>query len=230
MNVAILLAGPYRGNQTIIENHIRIIGNYDTYVSCLEHYKEDWINGEWPIKKIFTTPNIDFKETNWSKYRDNEAGQSGFWQFWNLKNVIDNTPPIYDWYIKSRCDLNFTNANITEEMFSNLEPNTLYCPKLRGVYFQTQNWDINISLNDQFYIGDRNTMNIISKFVTHYYDKNKHGLNEASESVGSNETCLREFLNENNIKIGILNDIIYRKDHNGISIPSGCVEFQLEKI
>jgi hypothetical protein len=227
MKVAIIMAGPYRGNPKNIANHIRIIGNYDTYVSCLEHYKKDWINSEWPIKKIFTTPNIDFKETNWSKYRDNEAGQSGFWQFWNLKNVIDNTPPIYDWYIKSRCDLNFTNANITEEMFSNLEPNTLYCPKLRGVYFQTQNWDINISLNDQFYIGDRNTMNIISKFVINYYDANMHALNH---NEASNENCLREFLNENGIKVDILNDVIYSKDHNGISIPSGCVEFQLEKI
>jgi hypothetical protein len=230
MNVAILLAGPYRGNQTIIENHIRIIGNYDTYVSCLEHYKEDWINGEWPIKKIFTTPNIDFKETNWSKYRDNEAGQSGFWQFWNLKNVINNTPDIYDWYIKSRCDLNFTNANITKELFSNLEPNTFYCPKMRGVYFQTQQWDINISLNDQFYIGDRNTMNVISKFVDEYYNKNRHELNEASELIGSNENCLREFLNENNIKVGVLDDVIYNKDYNGVSNPSGMVGYQLEKI
>jgi hypothetical protein len=230
MKAAILLAGPYRGNTTIIENHNNIIGKYDTYTSCFPHYTQDWVESGWELKSLFETPHIDFKETNWSKYRDNEAGQSGFWQFWNLKNVIDNTPDIYDWYIKSRCDLNFTNANIIKELFLNLEPNTFYCPKLRGVYFQTQHWDINVSLNDQFYIGDRNTMRVISNFVTHYYDKNRHELNEASESVGSNETCLREFLNENNIKIGILDDIIYHKDHNGENRPSGQYKFDLEKI
>ena len=66
MKIAILLAGPYRGNPTNIANHIKFIGNHDTYVSCFEHYKEDWINSGWPIKKIFTTPNINFKETNWT--------------------------------------------------------------------------------------------------------------------------------------------------------------------
>jgi hypothetical protein len=226
MNIAILLAGPYRGNATIIENHNAIIGNYDTYVSCLSHYKQDWLNSSWQLTHLFETPYIDFKETNWCKYRNNASGQSGFWQFWNLKNVIDNTPPIYDWYIKSRCDLNFTNGNITKELFSNLKSNTLYCPKLRGVYFQNQKWNINISLNDQFYIGDRNTMNIISKFATDYYHKNRHELNH---NEFSNENCLREFLNENNINVGILNDIIYNKDYNGISIPSGIAGFQLEK-
>jgi hypothetical protein len=227
MNVAILLAGPYRGNQSILENHNNIIGKYDTYTSCFPHYTQDWINSGWPIMEIFTTPNIDFKETNWAKYRDDAPGQSGFWQFWNLKNVINNTPPTYDWYIKSRCDLNFTNGNITNELFSNLQPNTLYCPKLRGVYFQTQQWDFNISLNDQFYIGDINTMNVISKFVDEYYKKNRHGLNHGEYN---NENCLREFLNENGITVDILNDVIYSKYHNGISIPSGMAGFQLEKI
>ena len=226
MNIAIILSGPYRGNKNIIENHNRIIGDYDTYASCLPHYKNDWVNSGWKLSNLFETPNIDFMETNWSKYRNDPTGQCGFWQFWNLKNVINNTPDKYDWYIKSRCDLNFTNGNITDELFSKLQANTLYCPKLRGVYFQTQEWDINISLNDQFYIGDRNTMNIISKFATDYYHKNRHELNH---NEFSNENCLREFLNENNINVGILNDIIYNKDYNGISIPSGMAGFQLEK-
>jgi hypothetical protein len=230
MKVAILLAGPYRGNETIIENHNSIVGQYDTYVSCFSNYKNEWLASGWEFVDLFETPKIDFLKTNWSKYRNDAPGQSGFWQFWNLKNVINNTPPIYDWYIKSRCDLNFKSGNITKELFLNLQPNTLYCPKLRGVYFQKKEWDINISLNDQFYIGDKNTMNAISNFVIEYYDKNRHGLNDASESVGSNETCLREFLNENNIKIGILDDIIYHKDHNGVTIPSGMVGFQLENI
>jgi hypothetical protein len=229
MNIAIILSGPYRGNPTIIENHNKIIGDYHTYVSCLPHYKNDWLNSGWKLLNLFETPNIDFNKTNWSKYRNDAPGQSGFWQFWNLKNVIDNTPDKYDWYIKSRCDLNFTNGNITDGLFSNLQANTLYCPKLRGVYFQTQQWDINISLNDQFYIGDRNTMNVISKFVTNYYDKNRHALNMASIEIGSNENCLREFLNENGINVDILNNIIYNKNHNGENRPSGLYKFQLEK-
>jgi hypothetical protein len=227
MNIAIILAGPYRGNTTIIENHNNIIGKYDTYASCFSHYTQDWINSGWELKNLFETPYIDFKETNWNTYRNNEAGQCGFWQFWNLKNVIDNTPPIYDWYIKSRCDLNFTNGNITKELFSKLKPNTLYCPKLRGIYFETQQWNFDISLNDQFYIGDRNVMDVISKFVTNYYDKNRHELNHGEFS---NENCLREFLNENGIKIDVLDGINYNKDHNGLSIPSGMIRFQLEKI
>ena len=230
MKIAILLAGPYRGNESIIQNHNNIIGNYDTYASCLSHYKDDWLNSGWQLNNLFETPKINFYETNWSNYRNNEAGQSGFWQFWNLKNVIDNTPDVYDWYIKSRCDLNFTNGNITEELLSNLKPNTLYCPKLRGVYFLTQHWDFNISLNDQFFIGDRNVMNAVSNFVTNYYNKNRHELNYATEQMGSNETCLREFLNENGITIDILDDILYHKDHNGERRPSGQYNFFLENI
>ena len=227
MNVAIILAGPYRGNESIIQNHNNIIGNYDTYASCLSHYKQDWLNSGWKLKNLFETPHTDFNKSNWSKYRNNEPGQCGFWQFWNLKNVIDNTPNVYDWYIKSRCDLNFTYGNITEELLSNLKPNTLYCPKLRGVYFQTQHWDFDISLNDQFFIGDRNVMNVVSDFVINYYNKSRHELNHGEFS---NENCLREFLNENGIKVDILDNIIYNKDHNGVTIPSGMIRFQLEKL
>lgn len=230
MKIAVIIGGPYRGNSEIIARQTTFFGNKDTYLSCFEHYKYEWIKSSWPIKKIFTTPNINFKDTNWSRYRNDEPGQSGFWQFWNLKNVIDNTPDVYDWYIKSRCDLNFTNGNITEELLSNLKPNTLYCPKLRGVYFLTQHWDFDISLNDQFFIGDRNVMNVVSNFVTNYYNKNRHELNYATEQMGSNETCLREFLNENGITIDILDDILYHKDHNGERRPSGQYNFFLETI
>ena len=74
MKVAIIMAGPYRGNKSIIENQLNMIGSYDTYVSCFEHYKEDWVNSGWPIKKIFITPSINFNETNWSKQRNDDAG------------------------------------------------------------------------------------------------------------------------------------------------------------
>ena len=227
MKIAILLAGPYRGNQTIIENHKKLIGEYDTFVSCFEHYREDWINSGWPIKELFTTPYIDFKETNWSKYRDDAAGQSGFWQFWNLRNVIKNTPNHYDWYIKNRCDLIFDSGQITEYLFTTLDENTLYCPT---TYFDGRDWDYTHLLNDQFYIGDYKTMSVISEFVTEFYKTNRHGLNEAGPFIGSNESSLRLFLNENNINIKSLNDIKYRKDHNGVTIVSGASAYQLEKI
>ncbi len=223
MKIAILLAGPYRGNPTNIANHIKFIGNHDTYVSCFEHYKEDWIKSEWPIKRIFNTPPILFKETNWAKYRDDAAGQSGFWQFWNLKNVINNIEEDYDWYIKSRCDLDFKSGELSEYFFSTLEPNTLYCPIH---YFDESGWDESL-LNDQFYIGDSNTMNVISKFVTKYYNNNRHGINT---SLASNERNLRIWLNENNINIKRIQDLNYKKNHNGVNGISGHNGFQLEKI
>jgi hypothetical protein len=221
MKIAILLAGPYRGNQTIIDNHIRIIGNYDTYVSCFEHYKEDWINSGWPIKKIFTTPNIDFKETNWAKHRSDEPGQSGFWQFWNLKNVINNVEEDYDWYIKSRCDLDFQSGQLSEYFFSTLESTTLYTSIHR---FSGGSPDMSL-VNDQFYIADSKVMDIISKFPTKYYNK------ERNESPVSNERSLTIWLNENGANIKQIKDILYNKNHNGCTVPSGVSEvFQLEKI
>jgi hypothetical protein len=220
MKIAIILAGPYRGNPTNIVNHNKIIGNYDTYVSCFEHYKEDWINSGWPIKKIFTTPNINFKETNWAKYRGDEPGQSGFWQFWNLKNVINNIEEDYDWYIKSRCDLDFQSGELSEYFFSTLEPNILYTSthRLSGAAP-----DLSL-VNDQFYIANSKVMDIISKFPTKYYN------NKRNEDPVSNERSLTIWLTENGVEIKLIQDIIYNKNHNGINRPSGESGFQLEKI
>jgi hypothetical protein len=225
MRVAIILAGPYRGNPQIIHNHLEFIGNYDTYLSCFEHYKYDWIRSSWPIKRIFTTPNINFKETNWSKYRNDEPGQSGFWQFWNLKNVINNVEEDYDWYIKSRSDLLFYDGKLTEDMLKTLQPNTLYCP---ANYFDGQTWDFGTNLNDQFYIGDANVMRVVSNFVTKFYNKYRHPLNDAN---GSNETSLRWYLTENNINVVPITGIRYSKNHNGCTVSSGISQiFQLETI
>ena len=85
MKIAIIHSGPYRGNENIMQNQLNMIGAHDTYVSCLEHYREDWIRSNWPVKEIFITPNVNFNETDWSKQRNDAPGQSGFWQFWNLK-------------------------------------------------------------------------------------------------------------------------------------------------
>jgi len=225
MKVAIIFGGPYRGNQTNMENHLKNIGNYDTYVSCFEHYKQDWIDSGWPIKKIFTTPLISFKESNWSRYRDDAPGQSGFWQFWNLKNVINNIEEDYDWYVKSRTDLNFYEGCLVEHFFTTLSPNTLYCPTH---YFDGRDWDINEVLNDQFFIADSNVMNIISKFPTKYYNIERHGLNEP---FASNERNLRNWLIENNININLIQDIRYSKNYNGITQVSGEIgSYQLEQI
>ena len=226
MKIAIILAGPYRGNPTNMENHLRIVGNYDTYVSCFEHYKEDWITSGWPIKRIFNTPMTNFNEHNWSKYRNNEAGQSGFWQFWNLKNVINNIEEDYDFYIKSRSDLNFQKAEITPHMFTTLQKNTLYSSAHR--FHNSNEWHRDHLLNDQFCIGDTNTMNVISKFVTKYYNQQRHGLNDAGPFVGSNESSLRQYLKENDINVLPLYNIVFHKDHNGISTASGIGGFQLE--
>ncbi len=224
MKVAILMAGPYRGNTDIIQNQLNMIGSYDTYVSCFEHYKEDWTNSGWLIKEIVTTPSVNFKETDWYKQRNDNAGQSGFWQFWNLKNVIDTIPNDYDWYIKSRCDLLFESGQITEHLFTTLDKNTFYCP---NKYFDGQGWDLNSLLNDQFYIGDYNTIKTISEFVTEYYKIERHPLNQP---VASNERNLRTFLNERNVAIKTLEDIKYKKNHNGVTTMSGVSGFQLEKI
>lgn len=220
MRIAIILAGPYRGNPTNLANHLRIIGNYDTYVSCFEHYKEDWINSGWPIKKIFTTPNINFKETNWARYRDDAPGQSGFWQFWNLKNVINNIEEDYDWYVKSRCDLDFQSGELSEYFFSTLEPNTLYTSIHR---ISVGSPDLSI-VNDQFYIADSKVMDIISKFPTKYYNQKRN------DSPVSNERSLTFWLNDNGVNIKKIQDISYNKNHNGITLASGEAGFQLEKI
>jgi hypothetical protein len=224
MKIATIMAGPYRGSESIIQNQLNMIGSYDTYVSCLEHYREDWIRSNWPVKEIFITPNINFNETNWSKYRNDEPGQSGFWQFWNLKNVIDNTPNEYDWYIKSRCDLIFESGQITDYLFTTLEKNTLYCS---ASYFDGSGWDYATVLNDQFYIGDYVTMKVISNFVSEYYKIERHLPNQP---IASNERNLRKYLDENNIHIKILKDMKYTKNHNGITTLSGNVGYQLEKI
>jgi len=224
MNVAIIMAGPYRGNKSIIENQLNMIGSYDTYVSCLEHYREDWINSGWNIQNLFITPNIEFKQTDWAKYRDDAPGQAGFWQFWNLRNVINSINIKYDFYIKSRCDLVFNSGKITDYLFTTFEKNTLYCP---DTYFDNQVWDSSNLLNDQFYIADYNTMEVISNFVTEYYKTERHELNDAQYS---NERNLRKYLDENNIHIKMLQDVKYVKNHNGIYSPSGISGFQLEKI
>lgn len=218
MSVAILLAGRFRGNEKMVSIHNENIGNYDTYVSCLKKYELEWKSSNWNIKNLFITPDINFSETKWSQFRNDGAGQAGFWQFWNLKSVIDNVPK-YDWYIKSRNDLLFhTKLDID---FTTLDKNTLYCP---NIYFDGQSWDRNQLLNDQFYIVSYDVLKIIGNFVTDFYIHFSHSKNQPT---ASNERCLRTWLKDKNIDI-VGFDFPYTKNHNGHRIPSGYYKFELE--
>lgn len=227
MKVAIIMAGPYRGNSSIIKAHKKFIGEYDTYVSCFKHYLNDWKNSGWDIKEYFITPKINYKKTNWIKHRDDKPGESGFWQFWNLRNVIHETLCYdYEWYIKSRCDLLFSNADLTSDFFKSLKKNTLYCPEEMGLNCQGKYWDLDKTINDQFFIGDKNCMDIIAKFVVNFYENKR----EKGNHYG-NEYNLRIWLKENNINIEKIKEINYKKDFNGESKPSGEVKkFQLENL
>jgi hypothetical protein len=223
MKLTILYAGPYRGNSDILTNHINTFGdNIDIYVSCFEHYLDDWMRSGWPVKEYFITPHIDFNSTNWAKYKNNPAGQSGFWQFWNLKNVINCVPKKYDYYIKSRNDIIFKNKFTFHT--SSIKNNTIYSG---SESFHKSDWKISEWLNDEFYVGCENTMKVISNFVTDFYKKERHLPNIP---YASNESQLRIWLNENNISVDKIYSFPYNKNHNGVTIPSGYVKFQLENI
>lgn len=223
MKLAIIYAGPYRGTSDILENHIKTFGDgVDIYVSCFQHYLDDWKSSGWPVKEYFITPNVDFNLTNWSKYRNDGAGQSGFWQFWNLKSVIDSVPKKYDYYIKSRNDILFNQIFTFDMNF--LKPITLYSA---AESFHKKEWSVENWVNDEFYIGCKTTMSVISNFVTRFYEKERHSLNLPQ---ASNESQLRIWLRENNINIEKIYGFSYSKLYNGIDTPSGYSGFQLEKI
>jgi hypothetical protein len=218
MSIAVLLSGRFRGNEKMVSIHKENIGNYDTYVSCLKKYESDWKSSNWDIKDLFITPEINFKETKWAEFRDDGAGESGFWQFWNLKNLIDNVP-IYDWYIKSRNDLLFhTKLDID---FNKLDKNKFYCP---NSYFDGTNWNKQELLNDQIFIVSYDNLKIISQFVSDFYIHFSH---QKNHSMASNERCLRNWLRNFSIEVEGF-DLTYTKNHNGHTSPSGYYAFELE--
>lgn len=223
MKFAVLYAGPYRGNDTILQNHKLAFGDdVDVYVSCFEHYLDEWVSSGWDVKKYFITPDVDFNETNWKQYRNDAAGQSGFWQFWNLKSVIDSVPKEYDYYIKSRNDIVF-NHTFTFDVNS-LKPMTIYSA---SESFHKKEWNVNDWVNDEFYVGCGDTMKVVSNFVTNFYEQYRHNPNAPH---ASNESQLKIWLNENQIDIKKIYNFPYSKNHNGVTIPSGYTGFQLEKI
>ncbi len=225
MKVALLYSGPYRGNAEIVNNHIQTFGlDVDVYVSAFPHYLNDWKESGLNIKEYYITPSVDFKQTDWFKQRNDEPGQSGFWQFWNLSNLINNIPTTYDLYIKNRIDLLFNNE------FIPLQPKP-YTIHSANESFHSRDWNIDLWINDEFYVGDYNSMSIVGKFVEGFYKTHRHNLNEVGSYVGSNEASLRKWLKESEIYVEKLYNISYIKTYNGlVNTPSGLSQFELEKI
>jgi hypothetical protein len=223
---ALLYAGPYRGSAEILENHKRTFGNnIDMYVSCFDHYVQDWKNSGFPIKEYFITPGINFQDTDWYTHRSDPSGQSGFWQFWNLRNIMKEVPKKYDFYIKCRNDLSFNNT--LEECLEHIElyPNILYSPNNS---FHGKDWVTSQWVNDEFYIGCENTMKVISDMVTDFFKKSNR---QKRINPLSNEHMLRQWLKENNIHLEKIHNFTYLKNHNGITVPTGIMgehAFQLE--
>lgn len=223
MKLALLYSGPYRATKDIVDNHIETFGSdIDIYVSCFEHYLDEWKASEFKVKEYFITPKINFNDTNWSKYRNDGAGQSGFWQFWNIRSVINQIPKNYDFYIKNRNDLVFHSKIDFNSL--NLQNNKIYSPSSS---FHKKHWNTDSWINDEFFIGCENTMNVVANFTTEYYNKNnRHSLNYRE---ASNESQLRIHLKENNIDVQLIENFKYGKNHFGCHVPSGLVGFQLEK-
>ena len=218
----LLYAGPCRASEAIVQNHISTFGDMDTYISCFKRYKSEWINSGFSIKEIYETTEVDFFETDWGKFRSGTVGQSGFWQFWNLRNVIRSVPKRYDIYIKCRSDLLFSNK-FNLHGFDVMDK-VLYCGSLT---FHSGDWNSDNWINDQFYFGTENTMNVISDFVTNHYKKFRHE-SRNSESTISNETQLFAFLRDNGIGIEKFFNFPYSKNHRGVNLCSGYIGFQLE--
>lgn len=211
MKIAIVLAGQFRGDNEMIAKHKQNVGDYDTYVSCLTKYLDEWMLSEWKPKEIYEVPMVDFKNTLWAHHRNRcEADVSGFWQYWNLKFVLQNVPKDYDFYIKSRNDLVIeTKLDID---FNTLENDVLYYSRntFNGV------WPY---INDQFWIGSKRVIEVVSKFVDEFYTY------PGSHSVGkSNEHMFNWWLSVNGIKTQSFDNFLYTKNHNGITQASGDID------
>lgn len=216
MKIAVVLAGQYRGNNDMVSLHKENIGDYDTYVACLEKYLPNWLSSNWFPKGIFNVPFVEFQKTLWAQYRNScEADESGFWQYWNLKYVLKEVPKDYDFYIKSRNDLVIESKLNLD--FSKLRDDTYYYSERHFNGY----WP---HMNDQFWIGSSKIVNLISRFVDDFY------LTPGSESVGkSNEHMLRWWILSNGFRIEPFQNFLYSKNHNGITQSSGDVnKFFLE--
>ena len=191
MRTAILLAGPMRSTNEVIANHKQMVGDYDTFVSCKQEDYNDWINSDWNAKQIYITPMVE-NNTQWD--------DSTYWQYTNLRNVILNVPE-YDMYIRSRNDLVFKN-----QLPINLESiadNELWNPDRM---FWGQEWISNGTMNDQFYIGNKNVMNIVANFIIN---------NQPNGDIA--QTQLLKWLELNNVIYKKFSKFNFTKNHFGYS-------------
>lgn len=222
LKMCLLYGGPYRATPSIVQNHINTFGNTDVYVSCFKRYRDEWLNSGFPIKEIYETPEVDFFQTDWGKYRSGPTGQSGFWQFWNLRSVMQSTPKKYDVYIKCRSDLVFSNKFDLQGL--EVLDGVLYCGSLS---FHMGEWDSEKWINDEFYFGSERAINVVADFVTNHYKKFRDESKD-SESTISNESQLFSFLRGESIAIQKFPNFPYQKVHRGVNISSGYSGFQLE--
>jgi len=205
MRTAILLAGPMRSLPEVIANHKEMVGDYDTFVSCRQEDYNDWINSDWNPKEIYITPETSFKDSIWSKTTISYM-EPLFWQYWNLRNVINNVPE-YDMYIKSRNDLVFENQ--LPFGLDIIKPNEIWNPDRS---FWGYKWASNGTMNDQFYIGDKNVMNVVSRLIDTEPYKNEDYVVE---------THLIRWLTLNGIKYKKFSGFHFIKNHFGWNGQTG---------
>jgi len=207
MRIALLLSGEYRGNDEMVERHKSLLGEFDTYVACLPKYRREWEESAWKPKQIFLVPEIDFLNSDWSKYRnESRADESGFWQYYNLCHLLKNVPE-YDFYIKSRNDLVIHSK--MDFNFNALSDSTYYYSKNHFNGLQSH-------LNDQFWVASKKVIGVISKLVDDYY-KNPDNVNGPK----FNEGMLLRWLHQNGIATFGFSNLEYTKMHKGSNLPVG---------
>jgi hypothetical protein len=173
MKTAILLGGPYRSQDWIMEKHYENIGMYDTFLSCREIDVEDWIKSKWNIKEIYITPEITKDELSFDRLTSNNSEQAKcilnnlYWQYKNIGNCWNNLPKEYDIYIKSRCDMVYDTK--LEIGFDNIKDDEIWCPSKTFWGFQ---WVGNGFFNDQLYIAKENVMNFVASFYNEAHSLN----------------------------------------------------------
>lgn len=166
MKKAIILAGPYRSQDWMIERHNECIGEYDTYVSCRAENADDWKNSNWKIKELFITPELNEGEVMWSDVGNkNEYAKwlldNLYWQYRNIGHCFNSIKEDYDIYIRSRGDMVYeTKLDIP---FESITENEIWCP---AKTFWGYEWVSNGYFNDQLWICKKRAMSFVAQFYS----------------------------------------------------------------
>lgn len=99
---------------------------------------------------------------------------------------------VYDINIRIRPDLIIKNY-IPNYVINNINQNTIYSPYINNIDFITNIFNLGIS--DQLFIGDNNSINIISDIFTHIKDDNPR----------ISEIYLKKYINRVNVNINYFN-------------------------